>query len=73
LAYNALLFAHYLVPVHTILLLLRPEAAHSNLNGRIDYGPRPGRGRMEFTLPRLKRMIRRAAKAARWEEIVDTP
>jgi hypothetical protein len=49
LAYNALLFAHYLVPVHTILLLLRPEAAHSNLNGRIDYEPRPGRGRMEFS------------------------
>jgi hypothetical protein len=49
LAYNALLFAHYLVPVHTIILLLRPEAAHSNLSGHIDYGPRPGRGRMEFT------------------------
>ena len=49
LAYNALLFAHYLVPVHTIILLLRPEAAHSNLSGHIDYAPRPGRGRMEFT------------------------
>jgi hypothetical protein len=48
-AYNALLFAHYLVPVHTILLLLRPEAAHSNVNGRIAYEPRPGRGSMEFT------------------------
>src|SRR5713226_6802380 len=49
LAYNALLFAHYLVPVHTIILLLRPEAAHANLNGRIDYAPRPGRGSMGFT------------------------
>jgi hypothetical protein len=49
LAYNALLFAHYLVPVHTIILLLRPEAAHSNLSGRIGYAPRPGRGSMEFT------------------------
>jgi len=49
LAYNALLFAHYLVPVHTIVLLLRPEAAHSNLNGRIDYAPRPGRGSMAFS------------------------
>jgi hypothetical protein len=48
LAYNALLFAHYLVPVHTIILLLRPEAAHAHLNGRIDYAPRPGRGRMTF-------------------------
>src|SRR5437867_7712653 len=25
LAYNALVFAHYHVPVHTIILLLRPE------------------------------------------------
>jgi hypothetical protein len=49
LAYHALLFAHYLVPVHTIILLLRPEAAHANLTGRIDYAPRPGRGRMAFT------------------------
>jgi hypothetical protein len=49
LAYNALLFAHYHVPVHTIILLLRPQAAHANLSGRIDYAPRPGRGRMEFT------------------------
>jgi hypothetical protein len=49
LAYNALLFAHYLVPVHSIVLLLRPEAAHANLNGRIAYGPRPGRGSMEFS------------------------
>jgi hypothetical protein len=49
LAYNALLFAHYLVPVHTILLLLRPAAAHANLNGRIAYEPRPGRGRMDFS------------------------
>src|SRR5439155_12013691 len=49
MAYNALLFAHYLVPVHTIIVLLRPEAAHANLNGRIDYAPRPGRGSMQFT------------------------
>src|SRR6516165_1698853 len=34
MAYNSLLFAHYHVPVHTILLLLRPEAAHSNMSGR---------------------------------------
>ena len=48
MAYNALLFAHYHVPVHTIVLLLRPEAAHSNLNGVIGYAPRPGRGSMQF-------------------------
>jgi hypothetical protein len=43
------LYAHYHVPVHSIVLLLRPEAAHSNMNGAIDYAPRPGRGRMNFT------------------------
>src|SRR5271156_927229 len=25
MVYNALLFAHYLVPVHTVIILLRPE------------------------------------------------
>lgn len=46
--YNALLFARYHVPVHTIVVLLRPEAAHSNMNGMVDYTARPGRGRMVF-------------------------
>jgi hypothetical protein len=48
LVYNALAFAHYHVPVHSIVLLLRPEAAHSNMNGTIAYAPRPGRGNMNF-------------------------
>src|SRR5262249_32330456 len=48
LVYNALIYAHYHVPVHTIILLLRPEAAHSNMNGAIRYAPRPGRGSMDF-------------------------
>jgi hypothetical protein len=48
MAYNSLLFAHYHVPVHTILLLLRPEAAHANMSGDIRYAPRPGRGSMAF-------------------------
>jgi hypothetical protein len=48
LVYHALLFAHYHVPVHTVIILLRPEAAHANVNGVIRYAPRPGRGRMEF-------------------------
>src|SRR5256885_9403913 len=47
--YHALLFAHYHVPVHTVIILLRPEAAHSNLNGVIRYAPRPGRGSMDFS------------------------
>jgi hypothetical protein len=48
LVYNTLLFAHYHVPVHSIVLLLRPKAAHSNLNGVINYAARPGRGNMNF-------------------------
>jgi hypothetical protein len=48
MVYNALLFAHYRVPVHTAILLLRPEAAHGNLNGAIRYAARPGRGKMDF-------------------------
>jgi hypothetical protein len=48
MVYNALLFTHYDVPVHTIIILLRPEAAHANLNGVIRDAPRPERGRMEF-------------------------
>ncbi len=49
MVYNALVFAHYHAPVHTIVLLLRPEAAHPNMTGAIDYAPRPGRGSMHFT------------------------
>src|SRR5205823_10905377 len=49
MVYHALLFAHYHVPVHTLILLLRPEAAHSNMNGVIRYAPRPGRGSMDFS------------------------
>src|SRR5690242_3176974 len=48
MAYNALLFAHHHVPVHTVIILLRPEAAHSNLNGVIRYAPRPERSIMHF-------------------------
>jgi hypothetical protein len=49
LVYHALLFAHYHVPVHTVMVLLRPEAAHSNQSGPIRYAPRPGRGSMDFS------------------------
>ena len=48
MVYHSLLHAHYLVPVHTAILLLRPEAAHSNLGGTIAYAARPGRGKMDF-------------------------
>jgi hypothetical protein len=48
-AYNALLYAHYRVPVHTVMVLLRPPAAHANMNGVVRYTPRPGRGSMAFS------------------------
>jgi hypothetical protein len=48
MVYHALLFAHYHVPVHTVAILLRAEAAHANLSGMIRYAPRPGRGSMDF-------------------------
>ena len=49
MVYNVLVYAHYHVPVHTIALLLRPQAAHVNLDGEIRYAPRPERGSMNFT------------------------
>ena len=48
MVYNALLFAHYRAPVHTMVVLLRPQAGHANMNGVIRYAARPGRGGMEF-------------------------
>jgi hypothetical protein len=48
LAYNALLYRQYRVPVHSILLLLRRQAQHGNQTGNIQYAARPQRGKMDF-------------------------
>ncbi|HZT79981.1 MAG TPA: hypothetical protein VFA26_07165 [Gemmataceae bacterium] len=48
IAYNVLLYRHYDVPVHSIVVLLRPQAVHSNLSGAVSYSARPGRGSMNF-------------------------
>jgi hypothetical protein len=48
LVYNALLHRQYLVPVHSTVVLLRPQAAHSELDGSVAYAARPGRGKMDF-------------------------
>ncbi len=48
LVYNALLYRQYLVPVHSIVILLRPQAAHANLKGTVAYAPRPGKGKMDY-------------------------
>jgi hypothetical protein len=46
--YNGLLHRLYRVPVHSIVLLLRPQAGHANLSGVLRYEPRPGRGWADF-------------------------
>jgi hypothetical protein len=48
LAYQALLLRQYRVPVHSMVILLRPQATHSNMDGTIRYAARPGRGKMDF-------------------------
>jgi hypothetical protein len=48
LVYNALLHCDYRVPVHSIVILLRSEAAHANLNGTVNYAARPEHGSMNF-------------------------
>jgi hypothetical protein len=72
MVYNALLFAHYHVPVHTVVILLRPEAAHVNLNGAIGYAPRPGRGRMDFSYEVI-RLWERPAEALLAADLGVTP
>jgi hypothetical protein len=49
LAYNVLLHRTYRVPVHSTVLLLRQQAQHPNLTGRVQYAARPGRGKMDFS------------------------
>jgi hypothetical protein len=48
MVYNGLLYRQYRVPVHSILVLLRRQAAHSEVTGSIAYAARPGRGKMDF-------------------------
>jgi hypothetical protein len=48
LVYNALLYRLYRVPVHSVVLLLRPQAQHGNINGNVRYAARPGPGYMDF-------------------------
>lgn len=48
LAYNVLLHRVYDLPIHSIVLLLRQQAQHPNLTGRVQYAARPSRGKMEF-------------------------
>lgn len=48
LLYNVLLYDHYALPVHSIVVLLRPQANRSDLTGAVSYEARPGRGGLSF-------------------------
>ncbi len=48
LVHNTVLYKHFEVPVHSIVLLLRPQARHSKVNGTVSYAARPGHGKMQF-------------------------
>ncbi len=49
LLYNVLLYYRYGIPVHTILVLLRPEAQTSNLTGRVEYASPFGTSALAFS------------------------
>jgi predicted transposase YdaD len=49
LLYNVLLHERYGLPVHSVVILLRPRADRGDLNDTLRYAARPGRGRLEFT------------------------
>lgn len=51
LIYNALLFDAFQAPVHSVIVLLRPEAQHPNLSGIINYTTGSGSGSMDFRYP----------------------
>lgn len=48
LLYNALLHERYGLPVHSVVVLLRPRADRGDLNGTVKYAVRPERGRLDF-------------------------
>lgn len=48
LLYNVLLHDGYELPVHSIVILLRPRADRGDLTGTLSYAPRPERGRLDF-------------------------
>jgi hypothetical protein len=62
LVYNALLHRQYVVPVHSIIILLRPQAAHANLNDTVAYAPRPGRVKMDYQYEPIRIWERPAAE-----------
>jgi hypothetical protein len=62
LVHNALSYTECHVPVHSIVILLRPQAAPANLKGVVSYAPRSGRGSMNFTYEVVRLWQRPAAE-----------
>jgi hypothetical protein len=62
LVYNGLLYRLYRVPMHSILVLLRHQAAHSEVTGTVAYSARRGRGNMTFGFE-IVRLWERSAEA----------
>jgi predicted transposase YdaD len=48
LLYNALLHHRFGVPIHSVVILLRPGADHNLLTGKLRYQGRKRKGRMDF-------------------------
>ena len=46
--YNAALRYRFHVPVHSVVILLRPKADAPNITGRLTYSAQPRRGKMDF-------------------------
>ncbi len=46
--YNSSLYYRFGVPVHSVVILLRPAADHPNVTGRLAYTGQPRRGKLEF-------------------------
>ena len=46
--YNAALFARFDVPVHSVVILLRPTAGDARITGRLTYTGQPRRGKLDF-------------------------
>lgn len=46
--YNAALFSRFYIPVHSVVILLRPSADDPDLTGRLAYTGQPRRGKLEF-------------------------
>ncbi len=72
LVYNALLYRAYHVPIHSAVILLRPQAAHANLNGVVSYAARPQRGSMNFSYEPI-RLWERPAEELLLGELGVTP